>query len=133
MRNEGKTIFNFAFGQNPFPVPEIAQNALKKYTGENLYEAVQGLLPLRETIVKQHGHVHLHQDRVLIGPGCKELSWLLMHVIKMPVYLVSPTWVTYESQVVASNKEFHYINVAGTESSCQVLIGTSFKYFVIHG
>jgi len=119
MRAEGKTVHNFAFGQNPFPVPEVGQEALKKHVGENLYEAVQGLLPLREKIVEQHGVQHFDASRVLVGPGCKELSWLMMHVIKMPVYLVSPTWVTYESQVEAANKEFHYIK-SGFDSDWKI-------------
>ena len=100
-------------------MPDVGKEALKKHVGENLYEAVQGLLPLREKIVEQHGVQHFDASRVLVGPGCKELSWLMMHVIKMPVYLVSPTWVTYESQVEAANKEFHYIK-SGFDSNWKI-------------
>ena len=42
LRSQGQTIYNFAFGQSPFPVPECAQNELKARAGENLYEAVLG-------------------------------------------------------------------------------------------
>ena len=59
IRKEGNYVFNLAFGQSPFPVPEIAQESLAKYAGENLYEPVQGIEKLREKIIELHQHDHL--------------------------------------------------------------------------
>jgi len=110
MKAEGQDVYNGCLGQSPFPIPQAGLDALAKYAGQNLYEAVLGIKPLREKIVQLHGHQpHFSEDRCIVSPGCKELAWLLFHVLKTPVYLVSPTWVAYEPCATASRKQITWI------------------------
>ena len=68
----GEKCYNFAFGQSPFPVPDVAINSLSKYAHENLYENVAGIQPLREKIIQVHPQYELYTpDGVIVTPGCK--------------------------------------------------------------
>jgi len=118
MAAQGQEVYNLAFGQSPFPVPKVAQESLKKHAHSNLYEAVQGVECLREKIVNLHGYGHLSAEDCIVTPGCKEASWLLMHVLseKMPVFLCSPTWVAYESQVISAKKNLYWIDTKMSEN-----------------
>lgn len=118
MSSQGHEVYNLAFGQSPFPVPDVCQSSLSKNAHSNLYEAVQGVKSLRDKIVNVHNYANdmsnecYNADTTIITPGCKEATWLLMHVLskKVPVFLVSPTWVAYESQVKSSSKNLYWID-----------------------
>ena len=48
----GKKVYQFGFGQSPFPVPEKIVNALKDNAHRKEYLPIQGLEKLRESISK---------------------------------------------------------------------------------
>ena len=48
----GKKVYNFGFGQSPFPVPEKIISALKNNAEKKSYLPMQGLPELREAIAK---------------------------------------------------------------------------------
>ena len=48
--SRGKKVYQFGFGQSPFPVPEKIVNALKKHAYRKEYLPIQGLPELREKI-----------------------------------------------------------------------------------
>ena len=50
--NQGKKVYQFGFGQSPFPVPEKIVNALKENAHRKEYLPMQGLIELRESISK---------------------------------------------------------------------------------
>ena len=50
--SKGKKVFQFGFGQSPFPVPEKIVEALKKNAHRKEYLPIQGLPELREKISK---------------------------------------------------------------------------------
>ena len=50
--NQGKKVYQFGFGQSPFPVPEKIVNALKDNAHRKEYLPIQGLAKLRESISK---------------------------------------------------------------------------------
>ena len=47
---EGKKVFNFGFGQSPFPIPEKIVAALKENAHRKEYLPMQGLAELRDAI-----------------------------------------------------------------------------------
>ena len=49
---DGKKVFNFGFGQSPFPIPEKIISVLKENAHKKDYLPMQGLLELREGISK---------------------------------------------------------------------------------
>ena len=50
--NTGKKVFNFGFGQSPFPIPEKIVSVLKDNAHKKDYLPMQGLPQLREAISK---------------------------------------------------------------------------------
>ena len=48
--NQGKKVYQFGFGQSPFPVPEKIVEALKNNAHRKEYLPIQGLPNLREAI-----------------------------------------------------------------------------------
>ena len=50
--NQGKKVYQFGFGQSPFPVPKTIVTALKNNAHRKEYLPIQGLSKLRESISK---------------------------------------------------------------------------------
>ncbi|CAL1528938.1 unnamed protein product [Lymnaea stagnalis] len=102
---EGQEICHFGFGQSPFPVFENAVTALRKHASVGEYLAVQGLPELRQGICEFHKHYDkfaCEPDDVIVGPGSKELIFLLMMIFNGDVLINSPSWTTYRSQAILS-------------------------------
>jgi len=77
---EGREIFKLGLGQSPFPVPDIIVEALKNNAHKKDYLPVKGLLELREAVAEHHHRVfgiECTADDVLVGPGSKELMFIL--------------------------------------------------------
>lgn len=113
LAQEGKTIYKFGFGQSPFPVPEIVQEALKVNTHQKDYLPVEGLGLLREKIAMHtNGLIEngaYTADNVFIGPGSKELIYLAQLAIDAPLLLPNPSWVSYGPQATIIGKPTHWI------------------------
>ena len=100
-RMRGEHVFNLGLGQSPFPVPEPVVNALRNYAPEKDYLPVQGLQALREAIADFHSkkdQVSFAPENVIVGPGSKELLFLLQVVFSGEILLPSPCWVSYIPQ-----------------------------------
>ena len=88
-------------GQSPFPVPEDLVAALAASAHEKDYLPVQGLRSLRDSIAQWHQRKHRLQfcaDDIVIGPGSKELLFLLQLVTDTQTFLPTPSWVSYGPQ-----------------------------------
>jgi len=109
----GKTIYRFGLGQSPFPVPESVVNALRLHAPQKDYLPVQGLLLLREAVAEFHRRkdgVAATSDCVIIGPGSKELVFLLQLVFNGEIIIISPCWVSYLPQAKILGKEISVIH-----------------------
>lgn len=98
---QGKHVYRLGLGQSPFPVPEVVQNALRQNTHQKDYLPVQGLQPLREAVARYHSTLdgtHFNPDSVLIGPGSKELMFLLQICYYGDLVVPTPCWVSYSPQ-----------------------------------
>ncbi|MEZ4453814.1 MAG: aminotransferase class I/II-fold pyridoxal phosphate-dependent enzyme [Nannocystaceae bacterium] len=101
LRAEGREIFKLGLGQSPFPVPPSVVEALRAHAHRREYMAVKGLWALREEVSAHHRRrlgISVHPDHVLIGPGSKELMFLLQVVFAGELLLPTPAWVSYEPQ-----------------------------------
>lgn len=101
LRAEGREVWKLGLGQSPFPVPRAVVNALKENAHQKDYLAVQGLLQLREAVAGYHQRKHgvnVSADDVLIGPGSKELMFLLQLVYYGDLVIPTPSWVSYAPQ-----------------------------------
>lgn len=98
---EGRVIYKLGLGQSPFPVPNIVVEALRVNAHQKDYLEVQGLRALRESISEFHRRndgVNIDPDMVLVGPGSKELMFLLQVAFYGDLILPTPCWVSYVPQ-----------------------------------
>jgi aspartate aminotransferase len=112
LRGEGREIWKLGLGQSPFPVPEPVVDALREHAGEKDYLPVQGLVPLREVVARQHRaacDLECDPDDVLIGPGSKELMFLLQLVYYGELVIPAPAWVSYAPQARIVGRSISYL------------------------
>ena len=112
LQAEGKKIYRLGFGQSPFPVPEPVVEALRRHAHEKDYLPVKGLPALRQAIAgyyqRKHGLGRSAED-VLIGPGSKELLFLLQLVYYGDLIIPRPSWVSYSPQAIIVGRQVHWV------------------------
>ena len=112
LEKKGKKIFKFGFGQSPFDIPEDIVEELKNNAHQNKYLPMQGLPELRSTIAKymsKEKNYEYDADQIIIGPGSKELMFLLHVLFDGDVILPSPSWVSYAPQALIGRNKVHWI------------------------
>ncbi|MFQ5781578.1 MAG: pyridoxal phosphate-dependent aminotransferase [Nitrosopumilus sp.] len=108
----GFGFYGFAFGQSPFPVPRLIQEALIKNANKGSYAAVSGIPELRHAISKYNQHyfkMDVAPERIYIGPGTKELIFNLLEILHGTVILPTPAWLGYLPQIRFLQKNFHML------------------------
>ena len=116
--HDGKRIFKMGLGQSPFPVPECVVNTLRHHAHEKDYLPVKGLPELREAVADFHrrkDHLNAAADGVLIGPGSKELMFLLQLVYYGEILLPTPCWVSYGPQAKIIGRNVQLIHTTFEE------------------
>jgi aspartate aminotransferase len=112
MEKSGKEVFKFGFGQSPFPIPELIVDELKIHAFEKDYLHVNGLLSLRNSIHKnllKKGLNHFSVTNIFVGPGTKQLMFLLQLAFDGDIILPAPSWVSYEPQSTISKNKVLWI------------------------
>jgi aspartate aminotransferase len=103
LESKGEKIFKFGFGQSPFQVPLDVVNELKNNAHQNKYLPMQGLKKLREVVAKYTStkkDYNYSSENVIIGPGSKELMFLLHILFDGDIILPAPSWVSYAPQAI---------------------------------
>lgn len=101
LRNEGRFIYNFGLGQSPFPVPDSVVEALRRSAAEKDYLPVNGLPELREAVASFHRRFDQFDataEGVIVGPGSKELMFLVQLAFYGEILIPTPCWVSYLPQ-----------------------------------
>ena len=112
LETEGKKIYKFGFGQSPFKVPDDVVNELKNNAYQNQYLPMQGLSELRSVISKYESNKNNQNykvENIIIGPGTKELMFLLQQIFDGDILLPAPSWVSYAPQALISRNKTHWI------------------------
>jgi aspartate aminotransferase len=105
-------LYGFAFGQSPFPVPLLMQEALMKNANQGTYAPVPGIPELRNAISKYNKHyfgMDVSPERIYVGPGTKELIFNLLEILHGTVILPTPAWLGYLPQIRFLKKNFHML------------------------
>ena len=113
--SQGKKVYQFGFGQSPFPVPEEIVNALKNNAHRKEYLPIQGLEKLREAIsndLKKKIGVSYPKENIVITPGSKEAMLLLHVAFNGEIILSAPSWVSYEPQAIIGRNKVHWIETS---------------------
>jgi aspartate aminotransferase len=103
LEEQGKKIYKFGFGQSPFKVPEDIVRELKNNAHQNKYLPMQGLSELRSAVAKytsKKKNYNYKSQNVIIGPGSKELMFLLHVLFDGEIILPAPSWVSYAPQAI---------------------------------
>jgi aspartate aminotransferase len=103
LEEQGKKIYKFGFGQSPFKVPEDVVIELKYNAHQNKYLPMQGLSELRNAVAKytsKKKNYDYKSENVIIGPGSKELMFLLHVIFDGEIILPAPSWVSYAPQAI---------------------------------
>ena len=115
MERNGKTIYKFGFGQSPFPVPDKLIQKLKENAHQKDYLPAKGLLSLRQAIalsLSKKKYKHFTENNIVIGPGSKELMFLLQICFDGDLILPAPSWVSYEPQSIIAKNNVHWIQTS---------------------
>lgn len=118
-RARGENIYHLGFGQSPFPIHPKITSLLAKNIHRKEYLSPQGLEELRCQIASYYGKRghSFKADQIFIGPGSKALIYDLLFLLDGPVYIPSPSWVSYNPQaqilqkithIISTNRENHY-------------------------
>ena len=112
---KGKKVYQFGFGQSPFPVPEKIVEALKKNAHRKEYLPIQGLIDLREKIskylFKRTGNDY-PKENILITPGSKEAMLLIQIAFNGEILIPAPGWVSYEPQAEIGSNKVHWLETS---------------------
>ncbi len=111
LRSEGRRIFKMGLGQSPFPVPELVVESLRANAHQKDYLPVQGLRALREEVARHHSRefgVDCSADNVLVGPGSKQLMFILQLAYYGDLVIPTPAWVPYapQAQIIGRHVRF---------------------------
>jgi aspartate aminotransferase len=109
---QGKTVYKLGLGQSPFPVPDIVQEALRRNAHQKDYLPVKGLLPLREAIAEfnfRHQGIKCSASDIIIGPGSKELIFILQLVYYGELIIPTPSWVSYSPQARIAGRHVNWV------------------------
>ena len=112
LKEDGKKVFNFGFGQSPFPIPEKIVSALKSNAHRKEYLSTQGLKTLREAVAKyinDKTNSSFGCEDVIIGPGTKQLMFLLQLGFEGEFIFPTGSWVSYEPQAIIAKNKVHWI------------------------
>jgi aspartate aminotransferase len=114
----GRAVSRFGLGQSPFPVPASVVETLRAHAREKDYLPVRGLPALRASVAnyhqRRHGIARTPGD-VVVGPGSKELMFLLKLSFNGDVLVPAPAWVSHDPQARLAGRPVCWLPVRPEE------------------
>ncbi|MCC7412179.1 MAG: aminotransferase class I/II-fold pyridoxal phosphate-dependent enzyme [Gammaproteobacteria bacterium] len=112
LQAEGRQVYRLGLGQSPFPVPGPVMEELRANAHQKDYLPVRGLRRLRDAVAEYHrlaeGIDYSGKD-VLVGPGSKELMFLLQLVYYGDLVIPTPSWVSYAPQAQIVGRHIRWL------------------------
>ncbi len=112
LRKQHRRIFKLGLGQSPFPVPEPVVEELRTNAFRKDYLPVKGLHELRRAVADYHRRsqgLDFTWENVLVGPGSKELMFLLQLVYYGDLVIPTPSWVSYAPQAQMIGRQVQWV------------------------
>jgi len=112
LQADGVRVYKLGLGQSPFPVPETMVQALKARAREKDYLAVKGLRELRAAVAAYHRRregISYDEEDVMVGPGSKELMFILQLVYYGELVIATPSWVSYAPQAQIIGRKIRWV------------------------
>ena len=121
LREKGKKITHFGFGQSPFPIHNSIVDELKNHANNNHYLPVNGLNELRHQVSNfliEHQGIQSESEFIFIGPGSKELLYQSVLILEGHFIIPKGSWVSYIPQIKSKG---------GTYSILETSLENNFK------
>ena len=121
LREKGKKITHFGFGQSPFPIHSSIVDELKNHANNNHYLPVNGLNELRHEVsnfLSIHQGIQSASEFIFIGPGSKELLYQSVLIFEGHFIIPKGSWVSYIPQIKSKG---------GTYSILETTLEDNFK------
>ncbi|KAL4124931.1 hypothetical protein PRIC2_008525 [Phytophthora ramorum] len=112
MIREGKCIYKLGLGQSPFPIPQCIVDELRANSHQRDYLPVAGLPELCDDIAAWGAdrlHIDYSRDDVLVGPGTKELLFVLQTVYYGDLLLPNPSCTSYAPQAAIAGRNMMWL------------------------
>ncbi|RKZ37154.1 MAG: aspartate aminotransferase [Gammaproteobacteria bacterium] len=112
LQAQGRHVYKLGLGQSPFPVPQPVVDALKSHAHEKDYLAVKGLRELRAAVAAYHRRtegIEYGEEDVMVGPGSKELMFVLQLVYYGDLVIPTPSWVSYAPQAHIIGRQIRWV------------------------
>lgn len=109
---EGQPVYRLGLGQSPFPVPLAVVEELRANAHQKSYLPVRGLPALRAAVADYGNRTQgltVRAEDVLIGPGSKELMFILLMVYYGDLVIPTPSWVSYAPQAHIVGRQVHWL------------------------
>ena len=109
---EGRQVYKLGLGQSPFPVPEPVVRELQNNAHQKDYLPVRGLPALCDAVAGYYRRTQdlpIAKENVLIGPGSKELMFILQLVYYGDLVIPTPSWVSYAPQAHIVGRHVHWL------------------------
>ena len=122
---EGKQVYKLGLGQSPFPVPQPVVKELQNNAHQKDYLPVRGLPALCEAIAgyyRRTQDLSIARENILIGPGSKELMFILQLVYYGDLVIPTPSWVSYAPQAHIVGRHVHWLQ---TKEECNWLLSAA--------
>ncbi|MBI2548391.1 pyridoxal phosphate-dependent aminotransferase [Candidatus Woesearchaeota archaeon] len=107
LKQEGKSIINFAMGELDFPTPQIIIDATKKALDgqKTKYTATGGISELKHELIKKIKRVNnidVNEKEIIVTIGAKQGIYNALQALCNPedeVIIPTPYWVSFPEQV----------------------------------
>ena len=112
---QGRKVIKLGLGQSPFPVPHSVIELLQENAFQKDYLPVMGLYALREAVAGFHHRgegIPYRAEDVLIGPGSKELMFIVQLVYYGDLVIPTPSWVSYAPQARIIGRQIHWLQTS---------------------
>ncbi len=99
--DNGRQVFKLGLGQSPFPVPAPVVRELQTNAYQKDYLPVKGLPALCDAVTGYYRRtqgLNFRGENILVGPGSKELMFILQLVYYGDLVIPTPSWVSYAPQ-----------------------------------
>lgn len=110
--SEGRQVYKLGLGQSPFPVPEPVVRELQNNAHQKDYLPVRGLPALCRAVAGYYRRTQdlpILEENVLIGPGSKELMFILQLVYYGDLIIPTPSWVSYAPQAHIVGRHVYWL------------------------
>ncbi|WP_440995132.1 pyridoxal phosphate-dependent aminotransferase [Arhodomonas sp. SL1] len=112
LQRQGREVYRLGLGQSPFPVPDHVVAALREHAHEKDYLPVKGLAPLREAVAgyfQRTEGLDYAPENILVGPGTKELMFIVQLVYYGDLVIPTPSWVSYAPQAHILGRQIRWL------------------------